>query len=236
MIYSGARSAVVAVLAAECIDNTAKQAWQRLYSATEIISKGSGVSAEARMEADCWVHARLHSELKPRYWNVLMARYSTHGARKVAAISAIAPLVASHAPRLFIYKAVTAWAIPQLPGAKVERRVHDAGVTSRRAKEAAVNRAMSEFIRGVVERDEGEEPAEYVAPKRDEYVVTWPSIAMLPESFYNMNTWDPDANHERTRRRWRKGIYDTLNEMAEEALAAAESILRAEGLLIPIAA
>ncbi|WP_425318447.1 MULTISPECIES: hypothetical protein [Pseudomonas] len=233
MIYSGARSAVVAVMAAECIDNTAKQAWQRLYSATEIVSKGSGVSAEDRMEADCWVHARLHSELKPRYWNVLMARYSTHGARKVLAISAIAPLVASHAPQLFIYKAVTAWAIPPLPGAKVERRVHDAGVTSRSAKEAAVNRAMSEFIRGKVE---GEDEAEYVAPQRDEYVVAAPGMILLPDSFYNMNTWDPDANHERTRRRWRKGIYDKLDEMAVEALVAAEAVLRAEGLLIPIAA
>ncbi|WP_425327867.1 hypothetical protein [Pseudomonas nitroreducens] len=236
MIYSGARSAVVAVMAAECIDNTAKQAWQRLYSATEIVSKGSGVSAEDRMEADCWVHARLHSELKPRYWNVLMARYSTHGARKVQAISAIAPLVASHAPQLFIYKAVTAWAIPQLPGARVERRVHDSGVSSRRAKEEAVNRAMSEFIRGNVGAEEGEEGAEYVAPQRDEYVVSAPDMILLPDGFYNMNTWDPDANHERTRRRWRKGIYDRLDEMAEEALAGAEAVLRAEGLLIPIAA
>lgn len=228
MIYSGARSAVVAVLAAECIDNTAKQAWQRLYSASEIISKGSGVSPEARMQADCWVHARLHSELIPRHWHVLMARYSTHGARKVQAISAIAPLVASHAPKLFIYKAVTAWAIPPLAGAKVKRRVHDSGVASRRAK------ADAEFAARV--KGANSKGGEYAPPERDEYVVSAPDLILLPDHFYDINTWDPDANHERTRSRWRKGIKDTLEEMVEEALAAAEAILRAEGLLISKAA
>lgn len=180
------------------------------------------------MQADCWVHARLHSELIPRHWHVLMARYSTHGARKVQAISAIAPLVASHAPKLFIYKAVTAWAIPPLAGAKVKRRVHDSGVASRRAK------ADAEFAARV--KGANSKGGEYAPPERDEYVVSAPDLILLPDHFYDINTWDPDANHERTRSRWRKGIKDTLEEMVEEALAAAEAILRAEGLLISKAA
>lgn len=223
MIYSGARSAVVAVMAAECIDNTAKQAWQRLYSATEVISRGGGISPHERMQADCWVHARLHSELIPRHWNVLMARYSTHGARKVAAISALAPLIASHAPTLFVYKALTAWAIPQLKGQQVTRRVHDGGVTSRKAKFDAEVAALTK----VVTKED-----DYMAPERDLYVVSAPSLVVLPASFYDMNSWDPSAANERTRRRWRKGIHDLLNDMVAEALASAESILFREGVLL----
>lgn len=81
---------------------------------------GRGV-ALARNDVDCWVFARLHSLLKPRHWDVLVARYSTHKARKVQAIGQLSPLIASHAPRLFIQKAVTAWAIPPLKGADGKR-------------------------------------------------------------------------------------------------------------------
>lgn len=227
MIYSGTLSAVVAVLAAECIDNTAKQAWQRLYSATDVISKGSGITPHERMQADCWVHARLHSELKPRHWNVLMARYSTHGARKVAAISALAPLIASHAPALFVYKALTAWAIPQLKGQQVARRVHDGGVASRKEKSHAEFVALTKAVTT-------KKP--YVAPDRDQYVVSAPDMVVLPASFYDMNTWDPSAATERTRRRWRKGVHDVLDEMVADALVAAEEVLKREGVLLRAAA
>lgn len=119
MIYTGVLSAVVSALAAECIDNTAKQAWQRLVD-METRGVGAGSGAD-RMHADCWVHARLHSQLIPRHWHALVARYSTHKAKKVAAIGALAPIVASPAPRLFVHKAVTAWAIPPMKGAKGRR-------------------------------------------------------------------------------------------------------------------
>lgn len=115
MIYTGVLSAVVSALAAECIDNTAKQAWQKLID-METRGVGLGSGAAERMHADCWIHARLHSQLTPRHWHALVARYSTHKARKVAAIGVLAPLVASPAPRLFVLMAVTAWAIPPLRG------------------------------------------------------------------------------------------------------------------------
>ncbi|WP_430292990.1 hypothetical protein [Pseudomonas sp. B1-22] len=230
MIYSGTLSAVVAVLAAECIDNTAKQAWQRLYSATDVVAKGSGITPHERMQADCWVHARLHSELKPRHWNVLMARYSTHGARKVAAISALAPLIASHAPALFVYKALTAWAIPQLKGKQVERKVHDSGVVSRSARADAERQALFAYAMST------KRGKEYVPPERDQFVVSAPAVVVLPADFYDMNTWDPTAATERTRRRWRKGVHDVLDGMVADALVAAEEILKREGVLLRAAA
>ncbi|HBO5587672.1 TPA: hypothetical protein L4556_004136 [Pseudomonas aeruginosa] len=128
MIYTSIRSAVVSALAAETIDNTAKQAWQKLYQPGYAESeglagliRGSNTSGIKRIDADCWVHARLHSQLKPRHWNALVAKYSTHKAKKVEAISALVPVIASHAPQLFVMKAVTAWAIPQLKGVEGKR-------------------------------------------------------------------------------------------------------------------
>ena len=127
MIYTSALAAIVSALAAEAIDNTSKQAWQKLYRpgyqdgfdlATLARSKGGDLT---RTEVDCWVHARLHSQLKPRHWSVLVARYSTHKGRKVEAIGRLAPLIASPAPRLFVSKAVTAWAIPPIRGADGKR-------------------------------------------------------------------------------------------------------------------
>lgn len=120
MIYPSVLSAVVSALAAECIDNTAKQAWQKLID-METRGVGVGGGATDRMHADCWVHARLHSQLIPRHWSALVARYSTHKAKKVAAIGSLAPLIASPAPRLFVQKAVTAWAIPPLKGVEGKR-------------------------------------------------------------------------------------------------------------------
>lgn len=186
MIYSSALSAVVSALAAECIDNTAKQAWQKLYQAGEVRPAGLAVSAEDRMTADCWVFARLHHGLKQRHWNALVAKYSTHKGRKVEAIGRLCPLIASHAPSLFVYKAVTVWAIPPLKGADGKRSTKD--------------------------------------------------LIVLPAEFYDVNTWDQGASPERTRRRWRKGVTDALDEMVRDALLSAEEILSSEGVLRDLAA
>lgn len=119
MVYSSVLSAVVSALAAECKDSTSRQAWQKLIDLdTAMVGRGG---VPDRDLIDCWVFARLHSELIPRHWHALAARYGTHKGRKVAAISALAPLIASPAPKLFVYKAVTAWAIPPLRGAEGKR-------------------------------------------------------------------------------------------------------------------
>lgn len=125
MIYTSVLAAVVSALAAECIDNTAKQAWQRLYQAGELRPCGPAVSAEDRMAADCWVFARLHHALKPRHWFALVAKYSTHRGRKVEAIGKLCAVVATPAPALFLYKAATTWAIPPLKGAAGKRSTRD---------------------------------------------------------------------------------------------------------------
>ncbi|SEJ57602.1 hypothetical protein SAMN05216201_11157 [Pseudomonas linyingensis] len=125
MIYSSTLSAVVSALAAECIDNTSKQKWQQLYQSGELRPCGQTVSPEDRMTADCWVFARLHHGLKPRHWHALVAKFSTHKGRKVEAIGKLVPLVATPAGPLFLYKAVTTWAIPALKGADGKRSTKD---------------------------------------------------------------------------------------------------------------
>ncbi|WAD26662.1 hypothetical protein OS670_20045 [Pseudomonadaceae bacterium T75] len=192
MIYTSTLAAVVSALAAEAIDNTSKQAWQKLYrpgyadgGSLESLMRSSGEKGITRMDADCWVYARLHSQLIPRHWNALMAKYSTHKGKKVQAIAALVPLIASPAPGLFVQKAVTAWAIPPMKGVEGKRST---------------------------------------------------DMIVLPAQFYDMNGWDLEANHERTRRRWRKGVSDVLEEMVGEALREAERILNAEGVLLNMAA
>lgn len=53
----------------------------------------------------------------------------------------------------------------------------------------------------------------------------------MADSFYDMNTWDLDAAPESTRRRWRADIFRGLDDLVNEALAAAEDILLIEGLM-----
>ncbi|MCF6780902.1 hypothetical protein [Stutzerimonas stutzeri] len=192
MIYPSVLSAVVSALAAEAIDNTSKQAWQKLYrpgyadsGSLESLIRTAGEVIITRMDADCWVYARLHSQLIPRHWDALVAKYSTHKGKKVQAIAALAPLIASPAPRLFVQKAVTAWAIPPLKGGEGKRST---------------------------------------------------DMIVLPAQFYDMNGWDLEANHERTRRRWRKAVSDVLEEMVGEALQEVERILKEEGVLLNMAA
>ncbi|MBO9552205.1 hypothetical protein [Pseudomonas sp.] len=192
MIYTSILAAVVSALAAEAIDNTSKQAWQKLYvpgsdDGHDLATLSGSVDRGeiSRMDADCWVFARLRSQLKPRHWDVLVAKYSTHKGRKAQSIGRICPLVASHAPKLFVTSAVTAWAIPKLKGAEGKR--------------------SSDMI-------------------------------VLPSQFYDINRWDPDARPERTRRRWKKGVEDVLEEMIDEALKAAAEVLNFEGLLMLSAA
>lgn len=120
MIYRNVLSAVVSVLAAECIDNTSKQAWQRLVG-DDVRPVGGGMSADDRALLDCWAHARLHAQLSPRHWNVLVAKYSTHKGRKVQAAGKLTTMVVTPAPKLFLSYAVYAWAIPKLKGVDGKR-------------------------------------------------------------------------------------------------------------------
>ncbi|WP_349569418.1 hypothetical protein [Azotobacter salinestris] len=229
-IYRDVLSAVVRCLAAECIDNTAKQAWQKLYSAhadegagIEVLGRLGGAEVIDNNLVDCLVFTVLHKKLKERHWHALAAKYSTHKARKVEAIGKLLPLIATPAPKLFLYKAVTAWAVPKLKGARVQLAPTvsvDIPVDASPSKQAAIIKAAL--------------AADQVRRKRIESRSA--DMIVLPDSFYDMSTWDPDAHSERTRREWRQKIHAVLDEMVSEALKEAEAILHEEGLLLSEAA
>jgi hypothetical protein len=228
MIYSSVSGAVVAALAAGEKGSAKAQAWQKLYKSAEeeggcLASLGGRSGGIDRTQVDYWLSARLHHMLKGRHWDALIAKYSTNKAKKVQGITLIRPLIASPAPTLFIYKAVTAWAIPKLKGA---RRKAPQSVSvditldaSPWRREAAVNAAVA---------------AGQAAKKRIEALEE--DVIILPDSFYDMNTWDLDATPESTRRRWRLEINEKLDGMIDDALAEVRMILEAEGLLITEAA
>ncbi|MNO33786.1 hypothetical protein D3C76_238080 [compost metagenome] len=228
MVYSSVSGAVVAALAAGEKGSAKAQAWQKLYKSAEeeggcLASLGSRSGGIDRTQVDYWLSARLHHMLKGRHWDALVAKYSTNKAKKVQAITLVRPLIASPAPTLFIYKAVTAWAIPKLKGA---RRKAPQSVSvdipldaSAWRREAAVNAAVA---------------AGRAAKKRIEALEE--DVIILPDSFYDMNTWDLDATPESTRRRWRLEINEKLDGMIDDALAEVRVILEAEGLLMKEAA
>ncbi|CAN7659547.1 hypothetical protein LJR232_004997 [Aquipseudomonas alcaligenes] len=186
MVYKSVLAAVVSAMAAEALDNTSKQSWQKLIDhINQPGGRGASVSPELRMQIDCWVHARLHSELTSRLWFALVAKYSTHHARRLEAIGRLDALIATPAPGLFRKKAVVAWAVPPMKGV----------------------------------------PVGAAGQKRST------KILALPASFYDMNTWDLDASPERTKRRWRAGIFKALDELVNVALMEAGEILDREGLV-----
>ena len=125
-LYKDVMGTLVRVLAADNIDNSTKQSWQKLIDA-ELRSggQGAGISVRDKFDYDCCLYALLHRELAPAHWDVLVAKYSTHKANKVGAIGRLLPRIPSPAPQLFIYKAVTAWAIPKLKGVQSCKRSTD---------------------------------------------------------------------------------------------------------------
>ncbi|WP_288463253.1 hypothetical protein [uncultured Pseudomonas sp.] len=230
--YRDTLSAVVRCLSAETIDNTSKQAWQKLYDAGYPENRGgSGLNPQEQRDMDCLLHARLHRQLSALDWAVLVAKYSTHKARKVDAIGFIIPRIESPAPRLFVSKAVTAWAIPKLPGKAVSNGQE---LASRAARQEAQSKALSKWAQEALV--DGNKDAELEEVKRDEYVKRSTDMIVLDARFYDMNSWDPDARPEQTRRRWRGGIGKRCEELVTQALRRAEAILEEEGLLVHIAA
>jgi hypothetical protein len=231
MIYPGILNAVVSALAAEAIDNTSKQAWQKLYNSADeeeggdlaTLVRSRGADTIDRTQVDCWVSARLHSALEQKHWDALVAKYSTHRARKVQALAALQAFINSPAPKLFLYKAVTAWAIPQLKGARP--KVANS-VSVEIPLDAPAWRRQSMVQAAVA--------AGKAKAKKDESRSA--DMIVLKDSFYDMNTWDNDGTPESTRRRWRQSINQAADDLVNDALAHAGEILESEGLLIDKAA
>lgn len=57
------------------------------------------------------------------------------------------------------------------------------------------------------------------------------STSVLPAGWYEMSNWDDEGRPESTLRRWRGGIRRGLETAVNEALATAQEILDAEGLI-----
>lgn len=231
MIYPSVLNAVVSALAAEAIDNTSKQAWQKLYNSADedeggdlaTLVRSRGADTIDRTQVDCWVSARLHSALEQKHWEALVAKYSTHKGRKVQAIAALQTLINTPAPKLFLFKATTAWAIPQLKGArpKVATSVSvEIPIDAPEWRREAVVKAALAAGQAKVKRDTSRSA----------------DMIVLKDSFYDMNTWDNDGTPESTRRRWRQDIGKAADDLVNEALAHAADILGGEGLLIEQAA
>lgn len=125
-IYKDVMGTLVRVLAADNIDNSTKQSWQKLIDA-EVRQGGTGstISVRDKFDYDCCLYALLHRELASAHWDVLVAKYSTHKANKVAAIGRLVSRMSTPAPQLFVYKALTAWAIPKLKGEQTGKRSTD---------------------------------------------------------------------------------------------------------------
>lgn len=229
MNYQNVVSAVVRALAAETVSGVGGGDFEPKVQASKL--KGEITGKDAAMLVDCWVHARLHSKLIPRHWNALTARFSTHKAKKVDAIGKLVPLIATQAPNLFRYKAVTAWAIPPVKGVQAQSGNE---VASRSARERA---EFDSLHAGVVKQLAGDEmPEDAGQARREQYVKRSTDMIVLPAEFYDINTWDGQGLNRTTYWRWKKAIEKVLDEMVAEALAASSKILEEEGVLMATAA
>ncbi|MCT8165652.1 MULTISPECIES: hypothetical protein [unclassified Pseudomonas] len=229
MKYQSVLAAVVRALAAETMSGVGGGDFEPKVQASKL--KGEISGKDAAMLVDCWVHARLHSKLIPRHWNALTARFSTHKAKKVDAIGKLVPLIATQAPSLFRYKAVTAWAIPPVKGVQAQSG-HE--VASRAARERA---EFDSLHAGVVQHlAGGEMPEDAGQARREQYVKRSTDMIVLPAEFYDINTWDGQGLNRTTYWRWKKAIEKVLDEMVAEALVASGKILQEEGVLMADAA
>lgn len=229
MKYQSVLAAVVRALAAETMIGVGGGDFEPKVQTSKL--KGEITGKDAAMLVDCWVHARLHSKLIPRHWNALTARFSTHKAKKVEAIGKLVPLIATQAPNLFRYKAVTAWAIPPVKGVQAQSG-HE--VASRAARERA---EFDSLHAGVVKRlAGGEMPEDAGQARREQYVKRSTDMIVLPAEFYDINTWDGQGLNRTTYWRWKKAIEKVLDEMVAEALEASGKILQEEGVLMADAA
>lgn len=229
MKYQSVLAAVVRALAAETMSGVGGGDFEPKVQASKL--KGEITGKDAAMLVDCWVHARLHSKLIPRHWNALTARFSTHKAKKVDAIGKLVPLIATQAPNLFRYKAVTAWAIPPVKGVQAQSG-HE--VVSRAARERA---EFDSLHAGVVQHlAGGEMPEDAGQARREQYVKRSTDMIVLPAEFYDINTWDGQGLNRTTYWRWKKAIEKVLDEMVAEALEASGKILQEEGVLMADAA
>lgn len=125
-VYRDAAHAIARIMAIETIDGTKKAAWQRQYepgfAEEPPASNPCPLSDSERLTQDSMTRSRLHKELSPVLWSVLVAKYSINDIERAQAVHYLVPRVVTPAHHLFRMKAVTAWAIPQKRGQKGAKR------------------------------------------------------------------------------------------------------------------
>lgn len=115
-VYERVGAAIVRALAADNIDNSAKQSWHKLVTSAPAGGFSDMLSARDRFDFDCCLHALLHRELSSGCWDVLVAKFSSHDHNRIQAIGRLHPRITSPAPKLFVMKAVATWAVPKMKG------------------------------------------------------------------------------------------------------------------------
>ena len=184
-VYRDVMPAIVRILAADSLDNSTKQSWQKLIdSGPKTGGFRALLSARDQFDYDCCLHALLHRELSAAHWDVLVGKFSTHKGNRIGSIGRTVYRITTPAPALFRYKAATVWFIPKMKGLKVGGKV-----------------------------------------KRST------DVLVLPDEFYDINTWDLEAKPDSTRGRWRLGIHKCLEAMQEGAVVHVTEILDREQLL-----
>lgn len=116
MIYRDEHHCIARIMSIETNDGTKKSGWQMKYTPPgwrELPQYSSGLSADERLTQDSMTRHMLHRELSELHWNALVAKYSINDLEVAEAIRWLIPRVESTAHRLFVTKAVTAWAIPR---------------------------------------------------------------------------------------------------------------------------
>lgn len=126
MIYRDAAHAIARIMSIETIDGTKKASWQRQYSAGFVEGEAPAnpcpLSDSERLTQDSMTRSRLHAELSPVHWAVLVAKYSINQVEVAEAVHYLVPRAVTPAHHLFRMKCVTAWAIPQKRGQQGARR------------------------------------------------------------------------------------------------------------------
>lgn len=115
MIYRDAQHCIARAMSIEANDCTAKAGWQMKYRPgyPELPAAGCGLTPEERLAQDSMARSLLYRYLPEREWHALVARYSINDREVAESVRWLVPFMQSPAHRLFVFKAVTAWAVPR---------------------------------------------------------------------------------------------------------------------------
>lgn len=114
-VYRDAGHCIARCMSIETNDGTAKAGWQMKYQAgfPELAPSGAGLSAGERLTQDSMTRARIRRALSDSQWAAVVAKYSINEREVIEAVGYLVRHVQSPAHRLFVTKAVTAWAVPR---------------------------------------------------------------------------------------------------------------------------